>query len=106
MARSLIVGMPRGRSLPLALGILMRLRGRGLYPLLFSWLRAFHFASGVLQVCLSTPGVLFPLFSVTRLTAVALAEKERVNMRCRAFALRNWPSREAFAILNCSFLTR
>lgn len=46
----------------------------------------------------STPGVLLPLFSVTRLKASRLPLCERVNKRCKAFALPYLPSRTALAI--------
>lgn len=61
---------------------------------------------GFSDVAPSTPGVLRPVFSVTRLTASALAENERVNMRCKALTLRHCCSCVAFAIRNCSFFTR
>lgn len=60
-----------------------------------------HFP-GVSQMIRSTPGVLFPLFSVTRFTAIALPLNEWVSSRCKAFTLPQRRSRTAFAIRTCS----
>lgn len=105
MALSFIVGIPSGRSFPLAFGIYIRLNGLGLYPLRLRWNMASHLLSGVLHSFLSTPGVLRPGFSVTRFTARVLAENERTNKRCRDLTLRHCLFNVAFAILICSFLT-
>lgn len=51
---------------------------------------------------LSTPGVFLPLFSVTRFTAKALPENERVSSHCKAFTLPQRPSRVAFTIRACN----
>ena len=51
----------------------MRLRGWALYPFLFSAYAAFIFCLSVFQTTPSTPGVRFPVFCVTRLTAKSLA---------------------------------
>jgi hypothetical protein len=45
------------------------------------------FFSGVSQITLSTPGVFFPWFSVTRRTASALPLNEWVKSRCKALTL-------------------
>ncbi len=62
---------------------------------------ASHRASGVVHFSRSTPAVRLPWFIVTRRTANALAENERVRDRCRAFTLRQSPSCVAFAIRIC-----
>lgn len=65
-----------------------------------------HFSFGVFHVLPSTPGVLLPVFSVTRLTAKALPESERVRIRCSSLTRRHCSCRVAFAIHSCSFRTR
>jgi hypothetical protein len=60
---------------------------------------ALIFLCGVFQVTLSTPGVFFPWFSVTRLTARALPLNEWVKSRCKAFTLPHLFSFVAFTIL-------
>ncbi len=106
MARSSIVGIPRGRSLPFALGMKTRRNGCGLYPLdCFSVLIASRFRGGESHSSRSTPAVRLPWFSVTRRTAKALAVNERVNDRCRAFTLRQSATCVAFAIRICVVLT-
>ena len=62
---------------------------------------ASHRASGVSHSTRSTPAVFFPRFSVTRRTAAALADHERVRDLCKAFTRRQSPSFVAFAILIC-----
>src|SRR5438552_16975944 len=91
MARSRRVGMLKGRS--------------GWYPRRFKSCTAAYFCLSVLHSLLSTPGVLAPLFPVTRFTANSLAEREWVSSHDRAFALPYLPARIAFAIRNCSLLT-
>ncbi len=66
---------------------------------------ASRLAFGVLQSSRSTPAVRFPRFSVTRLTANALPQNERVSNLCKAFALRQSLSRVAFAMRTCMPLT-
>ena len=105
MARSFMVGMPSPRSLPFFLGMKTRRRGSALYPRRLSDKTALNLSSGVFHKTWSTPGVCFPLFSVTRLTANAFAANERVSSRCNTFILPVLPSRNAFAIRNWSFLT-
>jgi hypothetical protein len=53
----------------------------------------------------STPGVLLPLFSVTRFTANILPLYERVSSRCKACTLPHLPSRVALAIRTWSRCT-
>jgi hypothetical protein len=60
---------------------------------------ALLFLPGVRQISLSTPGVSLPLFSVTRFTASAFAENERVSSRCKADTLPQRFSFVAFTIL-------
>ena len=62
IARSLIVGMPRARSLPFAFGMCTRRKGRGLYPFGVRRSIAARLAVGVLQSSRSTPGVRVPWF--------------------------------------------
>src|ERR1700712_319126 len=100
-----MVGMPRGRSFPLALGIKTLRKGRGLYPRCFNRSTASRRLSGESHSSRSTPAVRAPWFCVTRRTAYSLADNVRVNMRCRAFTLRHLPSRVAFAIRICIPLT-
>lgn len=97
--------MPRGRCLPLALGIKTRRNGKARYPLRFRACAAFHFSAGVVQRLPSTPAVLLPRFSVTRLTAKYLAAGERVKERCRRRTRRHSPFLQAFAIRFCIVLT-
>src|SRR2546426_6168951 len=66
---------------------------------------ALDLALGVCQITLSTPGVFLPRFSVTRFTAKALAAKEWVSSRCKAFTLPQRPSRVALTMRACSLLT-
>ena len=66
---------------------------------------ASHFWVGVSQSARSTPAVRLPWFSVTRLTASALAENEWFNDRCRVFTRRQSLSSVAFAIRCCVVLT-
>src|SRR5258708_11638875 len=66
---------------------------------------ALYFDAGVSQTAPSTPGVLLPLFPVTRSTAKALPLNEWVRSRCRIFTLPQRPSRVAFTIRACSRLT-
>jgi hypothetical protein len=92
--------------LPLALGMYTRRRGCGRYPLwCLNTLTASHLLVGESHSSRSTPAVRLPWFSVTRLTARALAANERVSDRCRAFTLRQSPSCVAFAIRICVVLT-
>src|SRR5471032_625065 len=100
-----MVGMPRGRSFPLALGIKTLLKGRGLYPRRFNRSTASRRLSGESHSSRSTPAVRAPWFCVTRRTACNLADNVRVNIRCKAFTLRHLPSRVAFAIRICIPLT-
>lgn len=96
-----MVGIPKGRSLPLALGIKTRRNGRGLYPRRFNSPMAAHRRSGVSHSVRSTPAVRLPWFSVTRRTANNLPHNERVNIRCRVFTRRQLPTDVAFAIRIC-----
>ena len=66
---------------------------------------AAHRSSGESHNSRSTPAVRLPWFSVTRLTADALAENERVSIRCKAFTLRHLRPCVAFAIRICIPLT-
>src|SRR5690349_11485609 len=100
-----MVGMPSGRSFPLALGIKTLRNGRGLYPRRFNLPTASHRLSGESHSSQSTPAVRAPWFCVTRRTACSFADNVRVNIRCRAFTLRHLPSRVAFAIRICIPLT-
>jgi len=100
-----MVGMPKGRSFPLALGIKTLRRGRGLYPRRFNRSTASRRLSGESHSSRSTPAVRAPWFCVTRRTACNLADNVRVNIRCKAFTLRHLPSRVAFAIRICIPLT-
>ncbi len=75
--------------------------GKGLYPRRFNRPMAAHRTSGESHSSRSTPAVRLPWFSVTRFTADALAENERVSDRCRAFTLRQSHSCVAFAIRIC-----
>ena len=65
-----------------------RLSGNGRYPRRFNCVIPRAFDAGVDHTTLSTPGVLCPRFSVTRRTASALPQNERVRNRCKAFTLR------------------
>lgn len=100
-----MVGMPRGRSFPLALGIKTLLNGRGLYPRRFNRPMAAHRLSGESHSSRSTPAVRAPWFCVTRRTAYSFADNVRVSIRCKDFTLRQSPSRVAFAIRICILLT-
>ena len=100
-----MVGMPRGRSFPLALGIKTLRNGRGLYPRRFNLPMAAHRLSGESHSSRSTPAVRAPWFCVTRRTAYSFADNVRVSIRCRAFTLRQSLSRVAFAIRICIPLT-
>lgn len=100
-----MVGMPRGRNFPLALGIKTLRNGRGLYPRRFNLPTASHRLSGVSHSSRSTPAVRAPWFCVTRRTAYNFADNVRVNILCRAFTLRQSLSRVAFAIRICIPLT-
>jgi len=73
MARSAIVGIPKGRVLPLALGMLIRLNGSGRYPRCRICPTAVILDFGVDHSLPSTPAVRLPRFEVTRLTANTLA---------------------------------
>jgi len=97
--------MPKGRSFPLGLGMNTRLRGLGLYPSSFNISTARAFAFGVFQVSPSTPGVLAPWFSVTRLTANLLAAIEWVSRFCNLLTLPLLPSLSALAICFCRLNT-
>lgn len=66
---------------------------------------AANFSVGVSQSCRSTPAVLLPEFSITRLTARARALNEWVSQRCKAFTLRHWPACVAFAKRCCMTFT-
>jgi hypothetical protein len=105
IALSFMVGMPSGRSFPLALGIKTLRKGRGLYPRRFNLPMASHRLSGESHSSRSTPAVRAPWFCVTRRTAYNLADNVRVSIRCSAFTLRQSPSRVAFAIRICIPLT-
>src|SRR5262245_60590216 len=83
----------------------MRRRGRERYPRCRSMLVAVAFLSGVSHTLLSTPGVRLPWFSVTRLTARALALNECVSSRCKALTLPHLPSLVACTIRAWSRLT-
>ena len=83
----------------------IRRNGKGRYPRLSNLSSAAYFICGVSQTCRSTPAVRLPRFSVTRLTANALAENERVSHLCRAFTLRQLPDAAAFASRICMTLT-
>jgi len=72
--------------------------GFGQYPLCRSNDNAVAFFFGVFQISLSAPGVCFPEFSVTRLTANAFALSEWVSKCCKAFTLPHLPSCVAFTI--------
>src|SRR4051812_4073675 len=100
-----MVGMPSGRSFPFALGIKTLRNGRGLYPRRFNLPMASHRLSGESHSSRSTPAVRAPWFCVTRRTAYSFADNVRVSIRCRAFTLRQSPSRVAFAIRICIPLT-
>jgi len=100
-----MVGMPRGRFFPLALGIKILRKGRGLYPCRFNRSTASRRLPGESHSSRSTPAVRAPWFCVTRRTAYSFADNVRVNIRCRAFTLRHLPSRVAFAIRICIPLT-
>ena len=100
-----MVGMPSGRNPPFDFGMWIRRSGSGLYFRSPKERTACHFVSGVLHVCRSIPGVLRPRFSVTRLTASALALLERVMSRCKRLTLRQSFAFAAFAILACSLPT-
>src|SRR5208282_4588481 len=66
---------------------------------------AWYLVAGVLHVFPSTPGVFLPWFSVTRFTAKARPENERVSSRCKVRTLFQRPSRVALTIRACSLLT-
>ncbi len=100
-----MVGMPKGRSFPLALGIKTLRNGKGLYPRRFNLPMASHRLSGDSHSSRSTPAVRAPWFCVTRRTAYNFADNMRVSIRCKAFTLRQSPSRVAFAIRICIPLT-
>ena len=100
-----MTGIPNGLFLPLDLGIKTLFSGRGLYPFRLSLNIASHFDAGVLQIWPSTPGVLRPLFSVTRFTASALALNERTSSHCSLPTVRHCWLHAAFAILVCMVLT-
>ena len=61
--------------------------GRGEYPLFCNDNIALVFASDVFQIIRSTPGVFFPSFSVTRLTANDFPLNEWVSSHCKGFYL-------------------
>jgi hypothetical protein len=105
IALSRMVGIPRGRSFPLALGIKTLRSGRGLYPRRSNPPTASHRLSGESHSSRSTPAVRAPWFCVTRRTAYSFADNVRVSIRCRAFTRRHLPSRVAFAIRICIPLT-
>ena len=100
-----MVGIPSFLFLPFFFGISTRLKGEDLYPLFFRLYMASALATGVLQVSPSTPAVLLPLFSVTRFTAIAFAENERVSSCWSFLTIRQRPSAVAFTIRACKFLT-
>src|SRR6185503_17799618 len=88
MALSFIVGMPNGRNpLPLLFAMYTRRKGRERYPRCLKECTADAFFVEVFQITWSTPGVLLPWFSVTRLTAITLPLNEWVNSRCKACTL-------------------
>ena len=66
---------------------------------------ALYFFLGVFHSWLSIPGVFFPRFSVTRLTAKARAEKEWVKSHCRLFTLPHFWAFAASTIRDCSLCT-
>ena len=75
--RSVTVGMPNLRSLPLALGIITCRTGTGLNSPALNWARMFRRNSSTpipelirATVTRSTPGVLDPLFPATRSHAI------------------------------------
>ena len=105
IALSSMVGMPNGRFLPLLLGMYTRRNGSGWYPLCVSDCDAFNLDIGVAQILPSTPAVLFPAFSVTRLTARSLPLCERVSRCCKAWTLFYLPACMALAIRACSRVT-
>lgn len=104
-ARSFMVGMPKGRVPPLFFGMWILRSGNGLYFLFPRDAIAVNFASGVFQRTWSTPGVLCPLFSVTRRTARAFALVLCVSSRCRRLTCRHSPAFVAFAMRICSLPT-
>src|SRR5215471_14242576 len=76
-----MAGIPKGRmAAESRFGICTRLSGWGRYPCCLSWCTAVHFCAEVLQVALSTPGVLLPRFPVTLRTASTLPLKEWVSV--------------------------
>ena len=98
MARSRIVGMPRGR-LAVALRDVDAPQRAGLVaPLPQVAATAVAFFAGVSQVTPSTPGVVLPWFSVTRRTARALPLNEWVSRCCKALPCPSLPSCVAFTI--------
>jgi|GEM_PF-3321211 len=106
IARSYIVGIPRGRFLFLHfLAMYTRLSGLERYLRSVRRSIAFIFDAEVDQSFLSTPDVFFPLFVVTFLTASAFTEKEWVSKYCNRLILLLLPSAVALAIRVCSLLT-
>src|SRR5689334_15597867 len=83
----------------------MRRKGYERYPRCRSMPMAVAFLSGVFQIIWSTPGVRLPWFSVTRLTARALALNEWVSSRCKALTLPHLPSLVACTIRAWSRVT-
>ena len=66
--RSVIVGIPSGRSLPLAFGMYTRLAGLALPGLVGGQMfHQFPLAAGVLTTSLSTPAVFLPAFTCVTL---------------------------------------
>lgn len=78
--------------MPFFFGLQMRLRGLGWESRCRSAERAFRFFCGRSQRTWSTPGVFWPWFSVTRLTARALPLIEWVSRRGQAFPFPHRPS--------------
>ena len=93
--------MPSGRFLPLLSGMQILLSGAARYPFFLSLWTPSVFLPGDSQISLSVPGVSLPLFSVTRLTAKARPENERVRMNCSALTSLGFPSLKAFTIRTC-----
>ena len=92
MARSCIVGMPRGRLLPFFLGIYTRSQRLGTVAPLSQRVDGLRLlAPGRSRSSPSTPGVRFPWFSVTRRTARALPLNEWVSRCCKALTLPHLP---------------
>ncbi len=94
-----MVGIPNGLFFfPLLFGIWTRLNGLARYPFFLNFRIPLNLLCGVFHISPSTPAVLLPLFSVTRLTAKARPPNERVRMCCKALASLGFPSLKAFTI--------